>query len=98
MSRVIFTNSALSDIKRIYKHVAESNKEAAKYAIRLIRSKIDILALQPQIGRPIDYKGCIMRQLIIDAPHGGYVALYGYAGETVQILAIRHQKESGFFS
>jgi len=56
---------------------------------------IQVLAHSPQIGRPVkDGK----RELIIGKGARGYVALYRYLAEveTVFILAIRAQRESGF--
>ena len=56
---------------------------------------IQVLAHSPRIGRPVkDGK----RELIIGKGTRGYVALYRYLAEveTVFILAIRAQRESGF--
>ena len=56
---------------------------------------IQVLAHSPQIGRPVkDGK----RELIIGKGARGHVALYRYLAEveTVFILAIRAQRESGF--
>lgn len=63
--------------------------------IEEIIEAIQILAHSPQIGRPVrDGK----RELVIGKGARGYVALYRYLAEvdTVFILAVRAQRESGF--
>ena len=37
------------------------------------------------------------REWVIDFGDSGYIALYRYAGETALIVAVRHQKEVGYF-
>ena len=48
------------------------------------------------IGRRVE-QGC--RELVISRGESGYVALYSYESreDTVLILAIRHQRETGYF-
>ena len=36
------------------------------------------------------------RELPIDFGDTGYIARYHYAGNTVTVLAVRHQKEAGY--
>ncbi|XXG19477.1 MAG: type II toxin-antitoxin system RelE/ParE family toxin [Ferrovum myxofaciens] len=37
------------------------------------------------------------REWLIDFGDSGYVARYRFDGETVTILAVRHQKEAGYY-
>jgi len=37
-----------------------------------------------------------MREWLIDFGNSGYVALYRIEGNTISILAVRHQKELGW--
>jgi plasmid stabilization system protein ParE len=63
--------------------------------VQEILGSLEVLTLSPLIGRPVkDGK----RELIIGKGVRGYVALYRYVGEidTVFILALRAQRESGF--
>lgn len=71
--------------------------DAMDTAMRIeeIIEAIQILAHSPQIGRPVrDGK----RELVIGKGARGYVALYRYLAEvdTVFVLAVRAQRESGF--
>ena len=56
---------------------------------------IQVLVHSPMIGRPV--KGG-KRELVIGKGTRGYVALYRYVAsiETVFVLALRAQRESGF--
>ena len=56
---------------------------------------IEVLRANPLIGRPM---GPEMRELVIGRGTRGYVALYKYvvAVDTVFVLAIRAQRETGY--
>ena len=73
----------------------ELNVGAAPARIEEILQAVQILATSPFIGRPVkDGK----RELVIGRGSRGYVALYRYVPEvdTVFLLAIRSQRESGY--
>jgi plasmid stabilization system protein ParE len=55
-----------------------------------------VLALYPQIGKPSEVLDPEYRELPIGFGDGGYIALYHYDGQIVVIVAVRHQRESGF--
>lgn len=57
---------------------------------------LQVLGLQPQIGRPIEDMPDQYREWIINFGDSGYVVRYRLDGEAVTILAIRHQKEIGY--
>jgi plasmid stabilization system protein ParE len=63
--------------------------------IELIFDAIAILERHPLIGRAAE-EG--LRELVISQGRSGYVALYEYLEmeELVSVLAIRHQRESGY--
>ena len=71
--------------------------EAADAASRVqdVTRAIDVLEQSPLIGRPIKAD---LTELVIGHGARGYVALYRYVEEvdTVFVLAIRGQKESGY--
>jgi plasmid stabilization system protein ParE len=50
----------------------------------------------PHIGRPVDEMPEAFRDWLIDFGDSGYIARYRYDGDTVLVLAIRHQKEAGW--
>lgn len=68
---------------------------AAADALRLIREALVILERHPMIGRPAESG---LRELVISHGSTGYVALYDFLEPTdlVVVLAIRHQRESGY--
>jgi toxin ParE1/3/4 len=56
---------------------------------------VQVLSTSPLIGRPIRGGKC---ELVIGRASRGYVALYRYVAEidTVFVLAVRNQRESGY--
>ena len=96
MPRLIWSRSALLDVQRLYRFLADKNPEAAKRAVRAMRDEVKVLALQPGIGRPIEDLPEAFREWVIDFGGSGYVARYRVDADILTILAIRHQKEAGF--
>lgn len=96
MPCLIWSPSALRDVQRLYRFLAENNVDAAKRAARTIRASINILAAQPHIGRPAEEMEPEYREWPIDFGDSGYLALYRYDGQTAVILAVRHQREAGY--
>lgn len=95
MAKVHFTERALSDLERIFQFLEQ---EASDFAIATGEEIVDatsVLQRHPLIGRPAPPN---LRELVISKGHTGYVALYRYlpAKDRIDILAIRHQRESGF--
>ena len=96
MPHLIWAPSALQDVQRVYRFLAEKNIDAAKRAAKVIREGVKILANQPEIGRPVEEMEPEYREWLIDFGDSGYIALYRYDGSMAVILAVRHQKEAGF--
>ena len=98
MPRLIWSPSALLDVRRLYRFLAEKNIDAAQRAVKAIRESIRIIALQPHIGRPADDMEPEFREWMIEFGDSGYVALYRYVAEldTLFVLAIGGQKEAGY--
>ena len=97
MPRLIWSESALRDVQRLYRFLADNNSEAAKRAVKAIRASVRVIAQHPEIGRPAEGMEPEYREWVIDFGDSGYIALYRYAGETALIVAVRHQKEVGYF-
>ena len=93
MSRLIWSPQALLDVQRLYRFLAVKNIDAATRAIKIVRQGVKVLGHQPGIGRPVDDMPEAFREWLIDFGDSGYVARYRFNGETVTILAVRHQKE-----
>jgi plasmid stabilization system protein ParE len=86
----------LRDVQRLYRFLAGKNVDAATRAVKAIRSGVKILAQHPEIGRPAEDMEPEYREWLIDFGDSGYIALYRYDGETVLIVAVRHQRETGY--
>jgi len=96
MPQVIYTSSAICDLQRLREFLRPKNPLAAKRAGDSILKAIDVLGQQPQIGRLVEDMPDEYREWLIDFGDSGYVARYRFDGETVTILAVRHQKEVGY--
>ncbi len=95
MARLIYSPRAFSDLDRLTDFLLETDPTAASETAALITEAVMILKRHPLVGRPVEDH---LRELVISRGRTGYVALYSYeAGyDTVLVLAIRHQRESGF--
>lgn len=93
MPTVYFSQRALSDLERVFDFLALEAPAIATEAANEIVDATRILQRHPLIGRPVGN----LRDLVISKGRTGYVALYRYLPEQdrVDILAIRHQRESG---
>lgn len=95
MARLIYSPRSFDDLNRLTDFLIETDPVAASETVELITEAVTILKRHPLIGRPVDGN---IRELVISRGKTGYIALYSYETEhdTVLILAIRHQRESGF--
>jgi plasmid stabilization system protein ParE len=96
MPRLIWSPSALTDVRRAYRFLFEKSSIAAMQAVSAIRQSVKILSCHPEIGRPIDTIELEYREWPIAFGSSGYIALYHYDGQIVIIVAVRHQREAGF--
>ena len=94
---MIWSESALRDVQRLYRFLADNNSEAAKRVVKAIRASVRVIAQHPEIGRPAEGMEPEYREWVIAFGDSGYIALYRYEGETALIVAVRHQKEVGYF-
>jgi plasmid stabilization system protein ParE len=92
----MFAPGAIRDLERLREFLRPKNPAAAKRAADTIIKALKVLGHQPQIGRPVPDMAVQYREWPIDFGDSGYVARYRFDGETVTILALRHQKEGGF--
>ena len=96
MQQLIWSPQALRDVQRLYRFLAPKNQDAAKRAVSAIRNGVNVLSLQPAMGRPVPDMDDEFRDWIIDFGDSGYVARYRLDASNLIILAVRHQKEAGF--
>jgi plasmid stabilization system protein ParE len=95
MARLIYSSRAFDDLDRLTDFLIDTDPLLASQTVELITEAVTILKRHPLIGRPVEEP---LRELVISRGKTGYLALYSYEAEhdTVLILAIRHQRESGF--
>ncbi|MGD9889328.1 MAG: type II toxin-antitoxin system RelE/ParE family toxin [Halothiobacillaceae bacterium] len=95
MPSVIVTENANSDLLRLRDFIVGKNPKAADRAVTTLLAALRRLEVFPEMGRP--HPG-IPNLHVLSVPFGraGYVVAYRFAqfSDEVQILAIRHQKES----
>jgi toxin ParE1/3/4 len=94
VARIEVAPEVFADFRRILAHLHRHDVAAPEAGIGDIIAAIDILAHSPEITRPIEGG---LRDLVIGTRSRGDVALYRYVAtvDTVFILAIRGQRESG---
>ncbi len=95
MARIELAPEIFDDFERFFEHMAEFEIGDATERIGEIIRAVQILADNPMIGRAV--RGG-KRELVIGQDSRGYVALYRFVPDidTVFVLAIRNQRESGF--
>ena len=96
MAHLTYSAAAISDIEELTAFLAESAPAAAEATFSLIEEAVTILKRHPLIGRLVEDD---LRELVISRGRTGYIALYSYeaADDAVLILALRHQREAGYW-
>ncbi|WP_273028316.1 type II toxin-antitoxin system RelE/ParE family toxin [Massilia timonae] len=96
MARISYSRRTLADLERISDFLAPEGAGAQLEALDLIDEAVAVLVRHPLIGRLAEHD---LRELIISQAKTGYIALYSYEAEqdAILILAIRHQREVGFY-
>lgn len=95
MPRIELAPEVFDDFDRFFDHMAEFEVEDAPARIEEIIEAMQIMTHSPLIGRPVRNG---KRELVIGHGSRGYVALYRFIPDvdTVFVLAIRSQRESGY--
>lgn len=95
--RVRFTPEAEDDLLRLYDFLLEKDVAAAEHALEAIKEAIELLRFSPFSCRKALPDNSFLRELIIPFGSGGYVALFEIdPGSTLNILAVRHQREEDY--
>jgi len=97
MTRIEIAPKVFEDFDRFFDYIAQFDVGSAPERIGEIIAAVQILETSPLMGRPV--KGG-MRELMIGRASRGYIALYRYVApiDTVFVLAMRSQRESGYKS
>ncbi len=96
MTRVELAPEVLDDLDRILAFQVQNKVSDPGAGIAEIVHAIDALVHNPLIGRPASNG---KRELVIGRKARGFLALYRYvdAIDTVFVLAVRSQREAGYF-
>lgn len=95
MTKVVLSERARLDLMRLTDFLVEQDLVAALATADLIVDALGLLQRHPRVGRRVMQN---MRELVIQRGRSGYLALYRVDAndQTAEILAIRHQRESGY--
>jgi plasmid stabilization system protein ParE len=95
MAQIELAEEIAEDFERIVDHLMAYEVSDASDRLDEILNALDVLERNPLIGRLLRNE---LRELVIGRRSRGYVALYRYVPEleTVFVLAIRSQQESGY--
>ncbi len=95
MTKVVLSDRARLDLMRLADFLVEQDPAAALATTDLIVEALGLLQRHPRVGRRVMQN---MRELVIQRGTSGYLALYRVDAndQTAEILAIRHQRESGY--
>jgi len=95
--KVRLTPEAEDDLLRLYDFHLEIDLAAAERALHAITSGVEVLRFSPFACRKSLEDNPFLRELVIPFGVAGYVALFEIeSGNTVTILAIRHQREDDY--
>lgn len=92
-----FTPEAEADLLRLYDFLLAADVAAADRALDAIKISLELLCLLPFSCRKALPDNPFLRELIIPFGSAGYVAMFEIeSGSTVNILAVRHQREEDY--
>ncbi len=95
--KVRFTPEAEDDLLRLYDFLLEKDLAAAERALAAIKGAVELLRFSPFSCRKALGDNPFLRELVIPFGSAGYVALFEIEpGNTVNILAVRHQREEDY--
>lgn len=96
MPHIVFAPAAVRDLQRLRDFLLPKNADAAHRAGAAIRQGVKVLGAYPRMGRMVDDLPEQYREWLIDFGDSGYVARYRVDDDAITILAVRHQRESGY--
>jgi plasmid stabilization system protein ParE len=92
-----FTPEAQDNLLRLYDFLLEKDVDAAERALDAMKGALEVLRLSPFSCRKALSGNPFVRELIIPFGSAGYVALFEIeSASTVNILAVRHQREEDY--
>jgi plasmid stabilization system protein ParE len=95
--KVRFTLEAENDLLRLYDFLLERDVPGAERALNAIKGAVELLRFSPFSCRKALPNNPFLRELIIPFGSAGYVALFEIESDsTVNVLAVRHQREEDY--
>ncbi|MFN3709549.1 MAG: type II toxin-antitoxin system RelE/ParE family toxin [Alishewanella aestuarii] len=90
--KLVYTNDAIEDLKRLREFIAVNNPTAAgKIAAELI-AKMELLPAFPRMGTPVQMAP--VPDIIRDMVFGKYVVRYSVHSSAVIVLRVWHELEN----
>ena len=87
--KIIWSRQALRHLIALRDHIAQDSPNNAAVVARRILDHVDLLATQPQMGRPGRIVGT--RELVI--PGVPYIVPYRVRGERLELIAVFHGRQ-----
>lgn len=92
-----FSQTARSDIERLYRFLADQDIQAADAAMQSLEKGWGQLRGFPFSARKASSTNPFLRELMIPFGNTGYVALFEIEDSTtITVLAVRHQREDDY--
>jgi plasmid stabilization system protein ParE len=98
MAKVEWSFRAREDLERLRAFLNANNPRASTAATALILLSTSDLREFPLRGRPLSEDEPEYREFIVPFSNSGYVVLYRFDDDTVEILAVKHMREAGYRS
>lgn len=95
--QVRFSETALGDIKRLYRFLADHDIQTADDALHALEKAWELLRRFPFSARKADPTSPFLRELVVPFAGAGYVVLFEITDSTtITVLAMRHQREDDY--
>jgi len=96
MPHLTWSDTAISDLQRVYHFLAAKDRQVAAVAIKRIRMDVSRIAQQPFLGRQVASERESRREWLVVFGSSGYVVQYEIRHDHVVILRVKHQREKPF--
>ncbi len=97
MPQIIFIPASVRDLERLREFLRRKTPLAAKRAGEFILQGLRALGAHPYMGRLIEDLPDQYREWLMEFGDSGYIARYHIDENYLTVLALRHQKEVGFW-
>ena len=84
--QITWLKTALKNLDELAEYIAQESPQAASQVVETIETQVNLLAMQPALGRPGRVLGT--RELVINNTH--YLVPYRIKNNTVEVLRVFH--------